>query len=119
VDRYGPELEYDLAQLAVADDDDPAEAWLAAHGDPRDEVGRRRAQAPTRAEFDYTTEALANVTDLLQELHATLIAANSKGGKRPKVSPMPRPRTALDRALYRADLTVAEGVREAFSPRKD
>ncbi len=48
-------------------------------------------------DWTYERELLTTVCDLLQQLHASFIQANSDGGKRPKVEPMPRPKTALDR----------------------
>lgn len=46
---------------------------------------------------DWTPERdlLTTIVDVLNQLHATLIAVNSEGGKRPDFKAMPRPYTAI------------------------
>lgn len=42
-------------------------------------------------------ELLATIVDVLTELHATLIQANSEKGKRPPVQHLPRPWTVIEK----------------------
>lgn len=51
--------------------------------------------------WTYERELLTTICDLLLQLHATFIQANSEDGHRPPVDPMPRPKTALDRVEAR------------------
>lgn len=147
MDRYGDEIEYDLHaelgldlldflrghhpwgkllrlveqlprgsryQAARAEDDEIAEQWLEMFGD--EELDK--PSPPSFVGYDLKVEALLNLTDSIQELHATLVAANAKGGKRPKVRPSRRPVTAIQTAQRRRNKAEAEKVRDLFAPRE-
>lgn len=81
---------------AAADDDEWAEGALA-----EEQVGRV-AEPPTLplSEFTREVELLSVVAELLQSVNANIrVLAHDKNP--PRVQPMPRPRTALDRARDR------------------
>lgn len=153
MDRYGPELEFDLHplgldlldfirgvhpwgkllriadqlprasryQAALADDDEMAEQYLAHVGVARDEMEREGKVYRPRTLAGWTDEVatMADLADAMNQLHATLIQANSaKGASRPTVNKYPRPVTALDRARRQRDIAQAAQVRDAFSPRE-
>lgn len=74
-------------------DDEDAVAALQAEPDGPSAFGMQG--------WTYERELLTTVVDVLGQLHASFIQANSDDGKRPKVEPMLRPRTALDRMRSR------------------
>lgn len=80
-------------KAALADDEDLARRTLAGVNGS----GPPPAPRPPITEWSRQVELLTAAVDELRELHATLIAANSKKGKRPKVRPVPRPETAVMR----------------------
>lgn len=109
-------------KAALADDDELAERYVAEIGTAEDErrrEGKARRQAKTMADWSPELSTLADLVDGVQELHASFAQANSKKGTRPKVRHTDRPMVALDRVRYRRDLSQAERVRNAFSPRED
>lgn len=59
----------------------------------------------------WTTEVslLATIVDVLSEMHATLIQVNSKDSRRPSVTHVNRPSSALDR--IEAKLAISEHKR--------
>lgn len=122
VDRYGESLEYDLhhflgldlldffrgrfswrklhsligklpstslSQEAMAQDDELAGESVGALADHKD-------TGPRLAEYSQESQRLDVVTDLLQSLIVTTVAAN--GGKPSRVRPAKRPETAFTRA---------------------
>lgn len=56
------------------------------------------------------------MVDELRDLHATLIAANSKDGKRPRVQHTPRPETALARLERQRSLAVLADLERKLLP---
>jgi hypothetical protein len=145
IDRYGDQLEYDLhsrlgldlqdwfrgrhawdklLRLAeqlpresrykaeLYDDDDVVAEYLLLHGTPGDD----QPDAPLTLQ-DWTPERaqLVSLTEAIMGLHRTLIAIHNKG-KAPDVKPLPRPRTAWDRAQRAENLAVAQGLVAMFSP---
>lgn len=128
MDRYGEALEYDLhhflgldlldffrgrhswrklrslivklpstslSQEAMAQDDDLAQEL-------GDAIGNHKDTGPRLAEYTLEAQRLDLVTDLLQGLTATLVAAN--GGKPGRVRPAKRPETAFTRAREAATM---------------
>lgn len=83
------------------EDDEYAEEVL-------DEVERAPLSGPSLD--DWSTEAayLAAVVDRLGEVVAAIVG--SAGGKPPKIKPLPRPRTAFDRARRRRQLRAVDSL---------
>lgn len=81
---------------ATADDDEWAEEYLA-----QERVGKvEPPPSLPMSEFTHEVELLSMVVELLQATNSNLrVLAHEKNP--PKVKPMPRPRTALDRARDR------------------
>jgi len=80
---------------AVHDDDDVAAELIARGGD---EVARKRSERFGLEGWTYERELLVGITEVLLSVRSTLIAVNTPKGKAPpKVKPLPRPRTAMDR----------------------
>jgi hypothetical protein len=48
-------------------------------------------------EWTHERELLVGLTEAVLSLRSVLIGVNSKSGKPPKVHPLPRPKTAIDR----------------------
>lgn len=145
VNRYGDELEYDLharlgldlddwfagrypwakllrlaGQLprtshyatALHDDDDAVAEYVAVHGLPEDDD----APAPLPPMTEWTPERaqLVALTEAVMSMQRVLVLAH--GGKAGEVRPLPRPRTAWDRAARVQNISTAAGVIAAFSP---
>lgn len=145
MDRYGPEIEWDLHERLGLDLED----WFAGRHEwakllrlvdqmPRDshyqaalyddpEMAPRLARLQEEAgERDMTLigwtherELLTGLIDSVRQLTSVLIGVNSKTGKGPKVPPSPRPRTATDRARSALDVEYAQNIVSLFRPRKD
>lgn len=146
VNRYGVEIEYDLqAELgmdlhdwfrarypwdkllrlveqlphwsrykaAAADDDEMAARLLDAE---TDEEPRRRHL--TLVDWTPERELLTSVAESVRDLHATLLAVNSKDGKRKAPPPLPRPRTAVERARRIRNEAQAADIAAIFSPKE-
>jgi hypothetical protein len=64
-------------------------------------------------------ELLTGLLDAVQQMHATLIAANSERGRRPEVPKPHRPRTLVDDLRLRRDRDEAQQVIDMFSPRHE
>lgn len=79
----------------LLDDEDAAAELLARVGE-----GDRRFGA---LGWTPERELLTTICDLLAQLHATLIQVNTTNGRRPDVTPLRRPSTALDRIQAKAD----------------
>lgn len=93
-------------QLDMAEDDEAAEEYLAEHGDKESASSR-----PSLAVWSPEVEYLAGVVDRLGEVVAAVVA--SAGNKPPRIKPLPRPKSAFDRARERRawrrhDALVAE-----------
>lgn len=84
---------HSVYKAAVFDDEDVA---LELLGDDDDSA---TSSPPSfgMAGWTYERELLVGVTETLMSLRAVLIGVNSEKGKVPKVHPLPRPKTALDR----------------------
>ena len=69
---------------------------------------------------EYTTVValLSTLVDAVVEMHATLIAANSKGGKRPKVNHAPRPVTAVMRVEKQRTRSVLAEIERKLLPQQ-
>lgn len=70
-------------------------------------------------DWTYERELLTTICDLLAQFHATFIQANSSDGKRPSISPLPRPKTALDRLAARRAREAHEARVRMLRPRTD
>lgn len=81
-------------QIALAQDDEAAEEHLAA-GDEAPNSG------PPLESWSPEVEYLAAVVDRLGEVIQTVIATTPGAKKPPRMRPVPRPETALDRARRR------------------
>lgn len=71
-----------------------------------DELAPTLAKLPKRKNFGLTgwsseIELLTSISGLLEALLSRTIAGQTKNGKGPKVSPAPRPHTAIDRLEQR------------------
>lgn len=82
-------------QLDLAEDDEAAEEYLAAHGDT--DSGSSR---PSLAVWSPEVEYLAAVVDRLGEVVQAVISTVPKA-KPPRIKPVPRPKSAFDRARER------------------
>lgn len=71
---------------------------------------------PPITEYPVLAELLANQLDELRELHATLIAVNSKKGKRPKVPPTPRPESAVMRLEKQRTMAILADIEQRMLP---
>lgn len=144
VNRYGDELEYDLharlgldlddwfagrypwakllrlaGQLprtshysaALHGDDEAVAEYVAVHGLPDDDGP---VPAPPMTEWTPERSQLVALTEAVLSMQRVLVLAH--GGKAGEVRPLPRPRTAWDRAERAQNLTAAAGVVAAFSP---
>ena len=76
---------------AQAEDDELAEALAGQE--------QEAARSPRIRDFGSTNQLLTVISDRLGELIAATVAAG--GAKPPRVDPLPRPVTALDRAAQR------------------
>lgn len=98
-------------QLEMAEDDEAAEEYLAEHGDTESVSSR-----PSLAVWSPEVEYLAAVVDRLGEVIQAVVSTVPKA-KPPRIRPLPRPKSAFDRARERRawrrhDALVAE-VEEA------
>lgn len=85
---------------AVADDEEHAALMLA-----RQELNggsKATEQAPPLATWSAEAGMLADLIDSVNALRHTLIAVNSKKGANNKLTPYPRPRTAIDKVRRRS-----------------
>lgn len=73
-----------------------------------DAIGNHKDTGPRLAEYTLEAQRLDLVTDLLQGLTATLVAAN--GGKPGRVRPAKRPETAFTRAREAATMARFNGL---------
>ena len=74
--------------------DDPESIEMMAQ-----QVAADKKKTVRQTMLGWTTEVslLATIIDVLSEMHATLIQVNSKDSRRPSVSHVRRPASALDR----------------------
>lgn len=93
---------------AVLNDREFAEAVVAQ------ETGDRPEWAPKISEFDLHATLLRDVIQALQGVQAAVIAA--AGGKPPKITPYPAPRTALDEARREALQAWADDLISRLTP---
>lgn len=100
-------------KATLADDDDLAERTL----DARTEQPGPPAPVPL-TEHTRVEELLSAVLDAINEQHATLMAANTKGGKRPPVKHAPRPETAVMRVEKRRTMAMLRSIEERMLPRE-
>lgn len=84
--------------MAAVFDDEEVAARLVER---ESEEGRDRKVRFGMEEWTYERELLVGITEALMSLRAVLIGVNSPKGKVPKVDPLPRPTTALDRIRER------------------
>jgi hypothetical protein len=104
IGRLPPQSHY---KAALADDDELAErSPPPVPGAPR---------VPLTG-YSRTHELLAALLDAVNELHATLTAAHTKGGKRPPVRRTPRPVTALQRAEHRRTAATLTSIEAKMLP---
>lgn len=96
---------------AVLDDEDVARRLLA-------ESGRPVRREMTMYGWSPVVELLTAQLEATLRLTAITIAANSKDGKPPKVNPLPRPETAVQRIRLREGPGSLTAVIEAFRPRE-
>lgn len=96
---------------AVLDDEEVARKMLAdTDGGPR--------RAMDMQGWTYERELLTAILESVQRLTAITIAANSKDGKAPRVPPLPRPETAVQRIRLRVVRDQLDQVVTAFRPRE-
>lgn len=76
-----------------------------------------RRQSPDLVGWNYQCEMLTAIYDALQHLSAIIVAVNSKNGKAPKVTPLPRPETAIEAARTRRKEAELAHLFEAFRPK--
>lgn len=81
--------------MAIAEDDEYAELILGETDEDDDAPG-----SPPLVMWTPEVQYLAAVVDRLGEVIQAVIAT-APGGKPPKIKPLPRPRTAFDRARAR------------------
>lgn len=75
------------------------------------------AGRPSITDYPVLAEAVFMAVDELRELHATLIAANSRDGKRPRVRRTPRPETAAERLERQRSAAVLADLERRLQPR--
>lgn len=95
---------------AVLDDDEVALRLLDEPEGPRSEMDL--------VGWTYERELLAGIFEAVLRLTSITIAANSKDGKPPPVTPLPRPQTAVQRVRHLKVLRDLENVVTAFRPRE-
>lgn len=95
---------------AVLDDEEIAERLLSEPDGP--------ARAMDLVGWTYDRELLAGIFEAILRLTSITIAANSKDGKVPKVTPLPRPQTAVQRVRLRLVQEDLQHVVTAFRPRE-
>lgn len=100
--------------VALADDDELAENILSRQGS--EEEGPRR-RPPSLLEWSLQTELLAGLYEAVQRLTSITIAANSDKGNAPKVTPLPRPVTAMDRLRRKREQEQLAAVVEMIRPK--
>jgi len=86
-------------RIAVAEDDEAAEAALARADKSTGATSARRR--PTLEEWSPEVEYIAGAVDRLGELIATVIATTPGAKKPPRIRPLLRPQTALERVQTR------------------
>ncbi len=139
MDRYGPAIEWDLHHelgldlvdffrgkyswrklsdllarmragtqtwAAQVNDDEVAEAYLAAH--PDEVEGSNRRIPPDLEDMSLVVQYLMGLTDMVGSVIDSLAAIG--GAKGPATRPVPRPRTALDRARDKRVQSSLEGL---------
>lgn len=74
--------------------------------------------APPMSFVDWTPERdlLTTIGDILNQLHATLIAANSKNGDRPSTDPLPRPVSVVEKVERRQIIELHDDIVSKFLP---
>jgi hypothetical protein len=95
---------------AVADDDELAEKFLDLDdGSPPSPLGF----------YEWTPERdlLTHLVEAVSRLHAWQVGVHSRDHKVPKVPPLPRPRSALDRVRARREEEQVAAIVAAFRPR--
>ena len=93
---------------AVLNDEDALKAMLENEKDDEE-----KDDGPPVSEFDLHAEQNREMISLLMSIRGVLIAANSKGGKAPKMVPPPGPKTLLERVRFR----VKENKQKALADR--
>lgn len=98
-------------KAAIAQDEDLARAYLARPAEQGPQAYR-----PPITEHSALVEVLTTVIDELRELHATLIAVNSRKGRRPKVTRAPRPETAVMRLEKDRSVAMLADLERRLTP---
>lgn len=68
-------------------------------------------------DWTHERELLTLIVDVLNQLHATIIQANSEKGKRPAIDPMPRPVTVLNKIETQQSIAAHQERVKKFLPR--
>lgn len=88
-----------------------------------DDLAPYLAEMPTKKHFGLTgwsseIELLTSISGLLEAILSRTIAGQSKNGKGPKVTPSPRPRTAIDRLEQKNLERQHESIVSQLIPKK-
>lgn len=98
-------------KLLLADDDEYAEQVRALSG------GSAGSRRPTMAEWDPHRELVAELRDGFAQVQAAIANSNrTKGSQAVKPKPVPRPKTATQRADARADYAVHQDIVKQVLP---
>lgn len=81
---------------------------------------RENGSKPSIPLAGWTTEhdLLTTIIDVLNNLHATLIQVNDERGRRPDVTPLPRPSTALEKVEAKQAIEVHRRLVAMALPRQ-
>lgn len=73
---------------------------------------------PPMSFVDWTPERdlLTTIADILNQLHATLVAANSERGKRPDIDALPRPASVVEKVERRQIKELHNSIVAQFLP---
>lgn len=94
----------------MADEDSVAELLKRQSTDGDD--------APPMSFVDWTPERdlLTTIADILNQLHATLVAVNSKKGDRPNIEPLPRPISVVEKVERKQIKEMHNDIVSKFLP---
>lgn len=76
--------------------------------------------APPMSFVDWTPERdlLTTIADILNQLHATLVAVNSEKGKRPDIDPLPRPTSVVEKVEHKQIKELHNSIVAQFLPNR-
>lgn len=103
---------HSVYRAAVSDDEDTALALI----EQQEHVDTARPSRFGMEGWTYERELLVGITEAIMSLRAVTLGVNSKNGKVPKVHPLPRPKTAVDRVGAIASRRKREGLLAQLVP---